>query len=99
MYKALFNPRTGRFAGVVRRNPDGSDTSFGAGSREWTGFLKWNAVQPVPLDIEDRALDPVPEDADKSQLDALLAKDPQAWTAAELRQAVALVLKRIQERM
>jgi hypothetical protein len=41
----------------------------------------------------------VPEDADKAPIDALISKDPKDWTLAELKQAVAIVLRRIRKGM
>jgi len=52
-YAQYYDPRTGRFLGVLR--DDGASIPADAGNADWRAFLAWNAAQPVPLSLADVA--------------------------------------------
>lgn len=69
-----------------------------AGNSDYKTFLAWNAAQPVPLDLSDRAPDPVPEDADKSPLDGFLAKaDAGTLTQKDINETVVRMVRRLRK--
>lgn len=64
----------------------------------WQEFLTWNSKQPIPLDLSDKAPDPIPDDPDKPPLDTFINKletDPDGVTVAQMKQALKLLLKRV----
>ena len=84
--------RGGEVQGVLLR---GGAQIMKNGDR-WEDFLDWNARQPVPLDISDRAPDPVPEDADKSPLAQYVAKiDDRTVTTADDIAAIRRLARRL----
>lgn len=90
MFRVLRNA-IGNTAGVQRIS-DGACMALDNPS-----FTTWNAAQPVPLDLSDRAPEPTPDDPDKAPLDVLLGKDPATWTNTELRGLLLLIAKRIRK--
>lgn len=86
----------GRFVCVSRDLGGGTDVSFGPNNSEWAEFLDWNAKQPAPLDLSDKAPEPPEPDPVKDAIMALLDKDQNGTiTAAEKLDFCFKVCKRL----
>lgn len=88
----------GKLAAIVRKNDDGSETSFDQKQNGWNDFLDWNAKQPVPLDLSDKPPDPILVDMEHEQLVALFEKADGDIGPAEFKLGATKILRRLLSR-
>lgn len=81
---------------VVR--DDGTQIPCTPACSAFVEFLVWNAAQPSPLDYSNRAPDPLPVDAEKEEIAAILAKRDADITAAESKTVGLRLARRLYAR-
>ena len=84
----------GKVAGVWREVAQGRALYFERVHIDlWSEFEKWNAAQPVPMDLSDNAPDSLPADREFEAIKVLLEKPEKDLALADLKGLLVRLLR------
>lgn len=90
-YRAVHTP-DGKFACLIRENPDGSQTTCAPTDQE---FLAWASKETSPPSIADKEPEALPRDVEREAIAAILARADADITAAEFKTVTLRLARRV----